>query len=95
MIVQSYLIQYKDLTANQKEILCNIAYGYLDVPDYSFVLKISDIVDCLDATQELNDGKEVCDCQGRHWVPNYDADIEYMTNLIVMADGCEYVIVNI
>lgn len=93
MKVQSYVIQYKDLTDPQLDILVNVS-GCFN-PNYSFIVLVKDISYCLETTIELNDGSEVCDCSGRHWVPNYDEDIEFMTKLLADAEGCEYVIVHI
>ena len=92
MKVQSYVIERNDLTDNEYELLCNIS-GAWDV-EFSFVVKISEIKECLDLTIE-NNGVEVCDCSGRHWDADYDLDINFMENLLKDSDECEFVIVKL
>lgn len=91
MKCQSYVIRKEDLQDYEYDILVNIC-GAFDA-ESSFAVKVPEIKDCLDVTKELNDGSEVMDCVGRTWVPNYDDDIKFMENLLMLADGCDYVIV--
>jgi hypothetical protein len=87
----SYIIRKEVLVDSEYELLCNIS-GAWDA-ESSFVIKVSDIINCLKVTKEIDTGEEVVDCSGRRWIPDYDSDINFMTKIIKEAGDCAYIIV--
>lgn len=92
MKINSYLIKRDDLTDSQLEMLVNISGAWNS--EYSFSVNITSIKDCLELTEEMNDGSEAMDCIGRTWIPNYDEDIKFMKDILNKAEGCDYIIID-
>lgn len=88
-IKKALFINESELTDSQIDIYAGLS-GDCEAP---FIISVKDFKECLDNTIELNDGREVMDCQGRHFKMNYDNDIEYMTKVIVNIEDCEIIVV--
>lgn len=93
MKVPAFVCDKKNFSESEYDILCNIAGAWN--ADCSFAINLFDIRDSLQATIEVNDGSEVCDCSGRTWVPNYDDEIKFLKALIAEADHSDYIIVKV
>ncbi len=91
MKVQSYIIKKEILVDSEYELLTNVCGAFN--AESSFAVKVSDIKECLEITNDLNTGEEVMDCAGRTWIPDYDGDINFMTKILKESEGCDYIIV--
>lgn len=91
MKVQSLVIKREVLSEKEYEILSDITGAFN--AECSFAVKVSDIKECLEITNDLNTGEEVMDCAGRTWIPDYDSDINFMTKILKESEGCDYIIV--